>query len=561
MWGFAHNDCTAVASDGRYVYVATLEGARRYDPRHGEVSFEAIPPEQGPAARLSPQIEDGWTVYVTPEGVVLDDLYSITPTEEAIYWGGRGRLFASGGGAEGWREIPAELPAMAVVRRLLRRGGTLVIATDAGLFEYDGERTSRMPGVLGRLDAREALSFAGLEYYATAEGLFVRRPDGEAFKFASGTRAKWKKVKEASKKQSPLWRLGAADGLPSSRCTALASWGETVVVGTENGACLLEPATGEIRPVPLARGLPPEGVYALASGDQKILAATPRGLASLDDRDYAVTKVTLPGAWNDVRDVIWDDGEVLITSRAGVVALPANTREPKTFGLYGLRANYPEIEGWCARECRGKYFVGTSEGVLELDGELGPVRPGARFPGYEGEATRALLAEGPFLLWATRGGGLGHLDLDSGELGAVKAGEGISADVLFSLAADSEHVYVGTYDKGVDILDKDLNFERNVTWGDGLSHTDIWAAAADPPWLWLSIRGVGINALHLETGEVRRYYARYGLGDEYCKAVAVLPPREGRKRLAFGTASGVAVLEYDGDPPDYTEGDYDANYP
>ncbi|HUV85526.1 MAG TPA: hypothetical protein VMX79_00255, partial [bacterium] len=143
----------------------------------------------------------------------------------------------------------------------------------------------------------------------------------------------------------------------------------------------------------------------------------------------------------------------------------------------------------------------------------------------------------------------------------VAAADGLSSDVLFSLAADDEHIYVGTYDKGVDVLDAALRFEKNISWGDGLSHTDIWAEAADPPWLWLAIRGVGVNAYNLETGDVRRYYARYGLGDEYCKSVAVLPPREGRKRLAFGTASGVAVLSYDGEPPDYAEDDYDRDYP
>jgi len=558
MWGFAHNDCTAVASDGRYVCVATLEGARRYDLRHGEITFGKIPPEQGPAARLSPQIEDGWTVYVTPAGVVLDDLYSITPAEEAIYWGGRGRLFASGRGAEGWREVPTQLPPMAVVRDVLPRDGELVIATDAGLFEFDGERTSRAPGVLGRLDVREALSFAGLEYYATAEGLFVRRTDGEAFTFASGTGAAWKKAKEARKKKSPLWRLGAADGLPSSRCTALAGWGETVVVGTENGACFLEPATGDIRPVPLARGLPPEGVYALAYGDGRLLAATPRGLASLDDGDYAATKVALPGAWNDVRDVRVHRNEVLLVSRAGLISVPGNGGEPKTFDL---RTGKGMGEGMCAVKIKDYYVLGTTTTLLPIykmvladtwycEGEELPPYP-----------VRALLRSRGKLIVATLGGGLAHVDLPDRVISKLTAGAGISADVLFSLAADDEHIYVGTYDKGVDVLDKNLNLERNVTWGDGLSHTDIWAVAADPPWLWLAIRGVGINALHLETGEVRRYYARYGLGDEYCKAIAVLPPRGDRKRLAFGTASGVAVLEYDGDPPDYAEGDYDGNYP
>ena len=73
---------------------------------------------------------------------------------------------------------------------------------------------------------RDALSFGGLEYYAAAEGLYVRRPDGEPFKFAAGVGAEWTKLKKARKKKSHTWRLGVADGLPSPRCTALASRGE-----------------------------------------------------------------------------------------------------------------------------------------------------------------------------------------------------------------------------------------------------------------------------------------------------------------------------------------------
>ncbi len=559
MWGFAHNDCTDVAADGRYVYVATVEGARRYDKSTAEVVFEPIPPEEGPPSRLSPQVEDGWKVYVTADGVVLDDLYSVTPLDDALYWGGRGRLFASARAAEGWREIAVELPAMAVVRRVLARGKTLVLATDEGAFLHDGESTARLDGPLGRADVRDALPFAGLEYYATAEGLFVRRPDGEPFKFAAGAGAEWTKLKNARKKKSHTWRLGVADGLPSPRCTALASWEESIIIGTEDGACALEPASGEVRPLPLARGLPAGGVYALSYGDGNVLAATPRGLAAVDAADFGVRKFALPGAWDDVRDVQYYEDEILITSRAGVAA---TGREGAGLRYFELRGDgFAGVEGTRAVKLAGRYFLGTTAGLLELDEGLEPVKFYGEAEGFPPHAVRALLPSAGHLLCATLGGGLASLEPASGDVAVLKEGEGVSSSVLFSLADDDEHVYVGTYDKGVDVLDTDLNFEKNISWGDGLSHTDIWAAAADPPWLWLAIRGVGVNAYNLETGDVRRYYARHGLGDEYCKSIAVLPPEGGRKRLAFGTASGVAILEYDGDPPDYTADDYDGNYP
>jgi hypothetical protein len=558
MWGFAHNDCTDVASDDRYVYVATLEGARRFDKTWPGKTFEAIPPEEGPAARLSPQVEDGWKVYVNPDGVVLDDLYSVTLLDDALYWGGRGRLFASARGAEGWREVGVELPTMAAVRRVLTRGATLVAATDEGVFEYDGARTTRAPGPLGRVDARDALAFAGLEYYATAEGLFVRRGDGKPFKFAAGAGAEWKKVKNAGKKKSRAWRLGVADGLPSPRSTALASREESIIVGTENGACALDPASGEVRPLPLAKGLPPGGVYAAAYGDGRIWAATPHGLAAVDDADLAVEKLELPDEWNDIRGVRFYDGEAVVATAAGFAARGKDEGIPRTFDL---RDEGVAAEGNCVVKTGGRYFAGTGDGLMELDENFALAGTYGEAEGFPPYPVRALLPLGETLLCATLGGGLVTVDLGSGNINAVTTADGISSDALFSLAADDEHIYVGTFDKGVDVLDRELNFERNISWGDGLSHTDIWAEAADPPWLWLAIRGAGVNAFNLETGDVRRYYARYGLGDEYCRAITLLPPREGRKRVAFGTASGVAILEYEGEPPDYAADDYDANYP
>jgi hypothetical protein len=246
-----------------------------------------------------------------------------------------------------------------------------------------------------------------------------------------------------------------------------------------------------------------------------------------------------------------------MTSRAGAAAGDRSGGR-KTFDL---RDAGFDAEGLCAVKVDGRYFLGTTEGVIELNEDFGLVETYGIAAGFPAHPVRALLPWRGKLIAATLGGGLTCVDLPDRVISTLRAGAGISADVLFALAADDEHIYVGTYDKGVDVLDAELNFEKNISWGDGLSHTDIWAAAADPPWLWLAIRGVGVNAYHLETGEVRRYYARYGLGDEYCKSIAVLPPREGRKRLAFGTASGVAVLSYDGEPPDYAEDDYDRNYP
>jgi hypothetical protein len=148
MWGFAHNDAADVATDGRYVYLATVEGARRFDLTVEAPTFTAVPKSEGPASLLSPQIEDGWKVYFNPDGVVLDDLYSVTITDDAIYWGGRGRIFASAAGAENWREIEAPLPPMAEVRRIIPARDGLTAVTSEGAFVVRGKDTPRLEGPL-----------------------------------------------------------------------------------------------------------------------------------------------------------------------------------------------------------------------------------------------------------------------------------------------------------------------------------------------------------------------------------------------------------------------------
>ncbi len=573
LWGYGHNDCADVAADKEYVYVATREGARRYDKAFGEIKFEPVPKEEGPADKLSPQIEDGWKVYVNPDGVVLDDLYSVTLGDGVIYWGGRGRLFASAPGAERWRELDVTLPTLAVVRRVLARGDALVLLTDAGVYEYADDQTSLLGGPLAGADARDALAFGGLEYYATAGGLFVRRADGKEFKFKAGTPA-GEEGKKKKRKKAVWWRLGAANGLPSDRVTALATWGESVVVGTENGACLLEPGSGKTHAVPIPHGLPAGGVYALAYGAGKIWAATPEGMAAIDDDDYAVEKYPPSPLGMVVKDVVFADGELVVVTPGGVTAAApggaARTFLLKDAGLGG--------EARRALMVGEEYFLGTSEGLVELDGGLAPVRVYGPADGFPAAPVRAMLLWGRKVLCGTQGGGLAVLDLDGDAVRVLKENAGLSSDIIFSLAVDDERVYVGTFDKGVDILGRDLSFQRNISWGDGLSHTDIWAEAVADGWLWLGIRGVGVNAVNLasltampkdgKNGskgkpalEVRRYYARYGLGDEYVRAVWPLPPKDGMKRVAFGTASGVALLEYDGAPPDYTADDFDRNYP
>lgn len=577
LWGCARNDCTDAATDGRYLYVATTEGARCYDLQAPPAVITPPPKEVGPANKLSPQIEDGWKVIYHAGDVVVDELYSVSVVGDEVFWGGRGRLLVSNRGATAWRELDIQLPADAVVNRVAAADPSLVVATSQGVFFYHDHQTEPATAPLDKVAVYDYLRHAGLEYYATADGLLVRRSDGEPFKFIIGSPVETE-AKKGKKKKAPWWRVGNAAGLPVDHCTALAPAEETVWVGTTAGAARLDPSAGTVRVAPIPKGLPTGGVYALAYFAGALWSATPEGLAVISETDYTAERVSVPGITAPVIDLYATPDELVVTTETDVVTLSPARKVTKKFDL--ARTTLIRASARLTRAVRAedRYWLGTTVGLLEVDSKLALWEFYGHAAGHAAGPVRALLLHHGKLWYGTAGGGIAIMDAGGFAVNNLRAGQGISADTVFSLAADDRYVYAGTYDRGLDVLGAAGEFIRNVSWGDGLSHTDVWAAASDGEWLWLSVRGVGINALRVATlaaepnlnknkskgltaVEVRRYYARYGLGDEYVRAVITLPPRDGKKRVAFGTASGVAILEYEGDPPDLQQGDPDANYP
>jgi hypothetical protein len=251
-------------------------------------------------------------------------------------------------------------------------------------------------------------------------------------------------------------------------------------------------------------------------------------------------------------------GKVLIAAEPGVVLFDP-LRE--TWREFDLAENGLGGSGVCCAAFSGRPFLGTAVGLVELDGELNFVRRYNISDGLPSSDIVDLTSGDTALYIATRWGGLAKMTRD-GSITYVNTGDGLSSPQLLSVTASDSVVYVGTYDQGIDVLTTYLDIVGHITRADGLSHTDVRAAAVADGRLWAAVRDVGINAIRLDDGEgeVRRYYARYGLGDEHCRGITPLVPVGGLVRIAFATAGGVSILEYDGEPPDFTEDDPDAGY-
>ncbi len=558
MWGYAYNDCTGVAADDRYVWVSTLEGARRFDKEFGEpiespITWKSKRP-------LSRQLDDGWTPYVNPGQTLLDDVYSVNFGRRLVYCGGYDRVLIFDPVLDLWQTLYVASHGYRFVRKIIERHDSVEIYTSggAGVLNPAAGTVNPFHPRLAGADVNDGLHFAGYHYIAAADGLYARRDDGEPFVFPVGAGLDWESEKDAKKrKPSALWRVTEPFGGASVNC--LEPFGETVLVGTTDGAFVFDPASGDARPLPISKGLAGPAVYAVLDAGDHLWAATNDGLSVVDVDGFSVRNYRNPAGrdWDGLRDLAYLDGKVFAAAEPGAVLFDP-LRE--TWRTFDLAENGLGGSGACCVVSNGRPFLGTAAGLLELDGESKLVRRYTTADGLPSSDIVDLSSDDTGLYVATRWGGLAKVAGD-GTITYVDADSGLSSPQLLSVTAAEGIVYVGTYDQGIDILTLDLEVIGHITRADGLSHTDVRAAAVADGYLWVAVRDVGVNAIELDgEGEAKRYYARYGLGDEHCRGITPLAPVGGRTRLAFATAGGVSILEYDGEPPDFTVGDPDAGY-
>ncbi len=562
MWGNAYNDCTGVAVTDRYLYVSTTEGARRFDKQFGPpVKVMELKPGDRP---LSKQIDDGWEVYYNPDGVVTEDLYSVLAHDDGtVYWGGFDRLPVQHPD-DSWSLVEPDID-VGNITRMRFIGGRLVIFGAGGGY-YCDESTGRCEPIVTELvdtPLNDALIRGGYIYLGGPAGLYIAKTDNKKFKLTFGIPVE-SIGKKKKKKKSTVWLI--KDELGDAGVNRIIETDDSIVIGTTDGIYHYDPEEEEFTRPGIPAGLSGPAVYSMFMGGDVIFATGSGGLDIIfpegpDPAEFV--KHTLP-VTEALRDAAKYSGDIIILGLRSLFRVKGKNFVPvlkfDDAGIVGA--------GRCLEVFNDngidRLFIGTSGGLFELDTGFLVIEDSPRLRGCD--VVGLTIIEDVLYAATCFDGVYGFAPGSAGEMQYhVDDYNGLSGEEIISLNSDGERLFVGFYDKGLDILTPHLEFVDNITWSDGLSHTDIFAAAYDAPYLWISIRGVGINAYNLETGErgdIRKYYARYGLGDEYCRDIEVLGPGSGYDhRIAFATASGVSILCYDGDtPPDLTVGDPDKGY-
>jgi hypothetical protein len=440
-------------------------------------------------------------------------------------------------------------------------GDRLAVFGEGGGY-YCDESTGRYEPIIPELSGvplSDAVVYGEYIYLGGPAGLYIAKTNGKKFKLPFGTPVE--SIGEKKKKRkSALWLV--TDEIGVAGVNRIIVLDDIIVVGTTDGVYHYDPDEKEFSRPDIPLGLSGPAVYSLFRDGDRLYAVGGGGLDEISLGDSKIEPIVIASHRTPevFRDVTEFNGDIVSLGTDTVFRLGGSGLVPVfDFEEAGIAGT-----GQCLEVFDGNLFVGTTQQFFKLDTSF---TIGKDFPGLRARDIVGLAVIGDVLYAATRFDGVyGFASGSASEkLYHIDGYTGLSGEEIISLNSDGENVYVGFYDKGLDILTPQLEFVDNITWGDGLSHTDIFAAAYDPPYLWISIRGVGINAYNLETGEredIRKYYARYGLGDEYCRDIEVLGPGCGYDhRIAFATASGVSILCYESDtPPNLTVGDVDKGY-
>lgn len=262
--------CLATGADGS-IWAGRQDGGLA---RLRQGRWELVPPEQLGARRVDALLEVRGTLWAaTPAGLLRQDAgrwtrVSAKPCRsldaaDGRLWVGFDRGLATLG--EDGRFDPEAgrgLEGAAVNRVLRRRDGTLLAATEQGLYQHSGAAWSPLPLPVNRL-------VQGVSSITETEGhagpiLWVGTRDGLV-------------VEEAG-----AWRiLGSRDGLPGRYITSLLPEGRAVWIGVNEGVALHQP--GLWRSFTETAGLPSPSVYCIGEAQGTLwMGCREGGLARLE---------------------------------------------------------------------------------------------------------------------------------------------------------------------------------------------------------------------------------------------------------------------------------------
>lgn len=328
-----------------------------------------------------------------------------------------------------------------------------------------------------------------------------------------------------------LSRLTAEHGLPSDVVHRVVVDREgTVWAGCEAG--LVKLRSGPFVTFTRADGLPHDFVRAVAAGsDGALWVGTRGGLAvSAGEKFQEVARNRLPG--QRVYDILpVPNGEVWVATNGGAVHLRAGRLVRQLTRDNGLPDS--SVYALAFSLGSGELFLGTWSGTACLKGgalvplpaELATARPLCLHVDQRGR------------LWVGLRDGKVLVRESDGSLKTLGAKEGLSDQVVWSIASDTHGVWLATNGDGAfHITDQGV---RRFNRSHGLADDFVWQVLLDHlgrVWLFTS---QGLD--RLEAGKIRHFGIHDGLPDLEGSANACAVDASGT--VWFGTSSGLARFD------------------
>lgn len=563
--GLPQRQVLAISRDEQgYLWVGTYGGLSRFNGRsfltlrthHGLSSNGIQDIEPIPGGRLWVGTSGGGVCLVeglkasrcfrAPASLTSDDVLDLEKDDDGSVWvgsfAGVTHLFPDGSSQ---RFLDADAKILRNVWSIKKVGPGLVVGFSAGLAEIRGQRARLLPVGMPEGDVRALLVTQRWVYIGGDRGLF-RVPSHlesqQAEPLISGVA-----VQDLTGNENNVWaasrsglihwngevirRIGLEHGLPSEVVHRVFLDHEGVLwIGTEEGLGKLVP--GPFLTLTTADGLPHNFVRAIAEDNQgRLLAGTRNGLAVSTENGF-VSRFRPLFTGKRVYSILpHPSGDLWVATNGGTFLL-RNDRIVRTWTEKdGLPDRFTFALAYDSS--RDELWLGTWSGTACLqNGRFVPLPP-------QLAAARPLSmhVDPRGRLWIGLRDGRVMVYERNGKLRVLGAAEGLSDQVVWSIASDSQGVWLGTNGDGAFHVS-----DGGITRWDktkGLVDDFVWQVLPDKQgrvWFYTS---QGLD--RLEAGKFRHFGAHDGLPDLEGSAAACW--QDARGNLWFGTGSG--LVRYD----------------
>lgn len=503
--GLPQNTVNAVeqSHDG-YVWLATQEGLVRFDglvfslfDRKNTDAFEVSTVNhllEGADSTLWIGTRGGGVISYK-DGVFTPVEGTSSPYSTALYedldgsiWygtfkGGVNRIFA---GHVSVFDDSTGLAGRVVSLVTRTAGGTLMVATDAGVFTLSQGSFAPTPDPLLR-DAYLTAYFvdsAGREWIGLRDGSFFLREGDRAQDLGHLTVGEGTYIKSVVEDTSGSIWLGL------------------------RGAGLLRYARGSFERFGEQHGLSSDVVLSLLEDREGGLwAGTSNGLNRFQDGKFTTYTASEGLSHDDAKSVYVDgQGAVWVATKGGGVNRIQGRAVTHIGADDGLSSDDAQaIVGMSD----GTIWVGTSESGLNRIGSRG-IDVFSTRNGLSGDQVYALYVDARQRVWVGTEGGVSIID--GREITNITPDDGLSSPFVTDFAEHpSGDMWIATYDGGINRYSNGLL--TTLTTEDGLYSDAILAIESDPDGtLWIGTYGEGLNVLR--ESEVGGVIARKGLADD-----------------------------------------------